>query len=509
MANMKTPGVYIVEKDAFGNGVVEVATAVPAFIGYTEKAENKGKSLLNKPIRITSMADYLQLFGGAPKYQFLLTEGTKEGQTPAFIVNDKNYTLARAGEKYSLYNSLRLFFQNGGGRCYITSVGNYNDAIAGENLKGNGIPPLLKETEPTMVVIPEAIHLTEVDCNALQQAVLRHCGKMQSRVGILDVYDGYKERNHPDGDIIDNFRNALGENFLSYGVAYYPWLHTTIVGDSELGLFNLTDESLTILKGVIMAELNIPETAGENESAKLTELRTLLAHIPNINTDDYKGPSSEDLNKTLIVISPTYTTILNTIKSQLNLLAPSAALAGIYTTVDNNRGVWKAPANVSLNSVIRPAVNISHEEQEDLNITLHGKSVNAIRSFIGEGVLVWGARTLDGNSNDWRYINVRRTMIMLEQSIKLAAKAYVFEPNDANTWMTMKSMIDSFLYNQWKQGALAGSSPEDAYSVSVGLGSTMTGDDILEGILRITVLVAITRPAEFIEITFQQQMQKS
>ena len=94
--------------------------------------------------------------------------------------------------------------------------------------------------------------------------------------------------------------------------------------------------------------------------------------------------------------------------------------------VDNSRGVWKAPANVSLNGVVSPAVNISHDDQEDLNVTTQGKSINAIRSFIGEGVLVWGARTLDGNSLDWRYINVRRTMIMLEQSIKLATKAYVF-----------------------------------------------------------------------------------
>ena len=98
---------------------------------------------------------------------------------------------------------------------------------------------------------------------------------------------------------------------------------------------------------------------------------------------------------------------------------------------------------------------------------------------------------------------------MLEQSIKIASKAYVFEPNDSGTWTTMKSMIDSFLYNQWKKGALVGSTPDDAYSVSIGLGATMTADDILEGILRITVLVAISRPAEFIEITFQQQMQKS
>ncbi len=122
---------------------------------------------------------------------------------------------------------------------------------------------------------------------------------------------------------------------------------------------------------------------------------------------------------------------------------------------------------------------------------------------------MWGARTLDGNSLDWRYINVRRTMIMLEESCRLAAKAMVFEPNTANTWVTIKSMISNFLTSVWKRGGLMGAVPEDAFSVHVGLVETMTPNDILEGILRVTVLVAMVRPAEFIEITFQQQMPKS
>jgi len=122
---------------------------------------------------------------------------------------------------------------------------------------------------------------------------------------------------------------------------------------------------------------------------------------------------------------------------------------------------------------------------------------------------VWGARTLDGNSLDWRYISVRRTMIMLEESIRLSTKAYVFDANTAQTWVTIKSMIRNFLAGIWKRGGLAGSSPDDAFSVHVGLGETMTSEDILEGILRVSVFVAVTRPAEFIEITFTQQMQKS
>ena len=208
-------------------------------------------------------------------------------------------------------------------------------------------------------------------------------------------------------------------------------------------------------------------------------------------------------------MSPLFGNILMAVKTKLNLLPPAAAMAGVYTMVDNSRGVWKAPANVSLAAVVSPAVNITHDEQEDLNVTTQGKSINAIRTFIGEGTLVWGARTLDGNSLDWRYINVRRTMIMLEESIRLATKAYVFEPNEANTWVTIKSMIRNFLTGIWKRGGLAGAVPDDAFSVHVGLGETMTSEDILEGILRVTVLVAISRPAEFIEITFQQQMQKS
>jgi uncharacterized protein len=215
------------------------------------------------------------------------------------------------------------------------------------------------------------------------------------------------------------------------------------------------------------------------------------------------------LAKTLTTVSPFYNAIIGEMAKRLNVLPPSPAMAGVYTMVDNARGVWKAPANVSLNSVVSPTVPISSEQQEDLNVTPQGKSINALRAFRGEGTLVWGGRTLDGNSLDWRYVNVRRTMIMLEESIRLAAKAMVFEPNVANTWVTMKSMINNFLTSVWKRGGLAGAVPEDAFSVHVGLGETMTPEDILEGILRVTVLVAISRPAEFIEITFQQQMQKS
>ena len=154
-------------------------------------------------------------------------------------------------------------------------------------------------------------------------------------------------------------------------------------------------------------------------------------------------------------------------------------------------------------------VNVSNHEQEGLNIPLDGKAINAIRSFPGKGVLVWGARTMDSNSQDWRYISVRRTVSMIELSIKYVVESFVFAPNDSNTWSMLKAMITNFLTNRWNEGALAGATPEDAFSVEVGLGSTMTAEDILEGYLRIFVKIAVTRPAEFIVITFEQQMQTS
>ena len=496
MAAMKTPGVYIVEKNAFPNSVVEVATAVPAFIGHTEIAVNGNKSLTNKPWRITSMAEYRSYFGGEPSPVFEIQEA--EGSEPELMLGGKGYKLVQSNPAYSLYYNMLLFYANGGGPCYIVSVGDYTKDFEADKFTA-GVETLVKEQEPTVVLVPEAVCLAKEACVGVQQAVLMHCGnKMKNRFAILDVFGGYKGRQDPDGDSVMEFREAIGSNFLAFGAAYYPWLNTSVVSEKSITYANV---DIPKLKELLEAE--IAEWKDENRQAQLTEQLVKLE-------DAELAPVDRDLLHTILLQnSQVYRSVLKEIRQKVNLLPPGAAMAGLYTMVDNTRGVWKAPANYSLCNVVTPTVNISHDDQEDLNVPLSGKAVNAIRTFTGEGVKVWGARTLDGNSLDWRYINVRRTMIFLEESVKNAARAYVFDPNEANTWLNIKSMIENFLRGVWKRGGLAGAVPEDAYSVHVGLGDTMTPEDILEGIMRITVLVAITRPAEFIEITFQQQMQKS
>ena len=215
-------------------------------------------------------------------------------------------------------------------------------------------------------------------------------------------------------------------------------------------------------------------------------------------------------NGALINASKTYGLIIKHVLKDSNILPPSGAMAGVITKTDNEVGPWQAPANTSIVGAASLPIRLSETQQGDLNVdAISGKSINAIRFFNGLGILIWGARTLDGNSLDWRYLPVRRTMIFLEQSCKLAAQAYVFEPNDKNTWEGVIAMISSFLNGIWKEGGLQGASAADAYVVECGLGTTMTPEDILEGFMKVTVKVAIVHPAEFIVLTFEQQMAKS
>lgn len=500
MGEYKTPGVYIKEKNAFGNSVVEAETAIPAFIGFTQKAVNEDKSLLNQPWKITSMTEFTTYFGGAPLADFKLE------------VKDNNLTVTEPAVPFTLYYQMVMFFANGGSTCYIVSVGDYTSTvpISSDQVK-TALTALEKEQEVTMIVVPEAVYSPNY-ANILTD-MLQHCGNtMKNRIAIFDVQPK-KDKNETMEEQIESFRDAVGSNYMSFGAAYYPWLNASVLSENDVNpssvtLWNYDDEAPEL-----MACLGENSTLLSFYQTAFADIKTKKAAADaaptNVKLAQELATAKSDLHNALLQNWPAYKYAIKLIKDKLNLLPPSASMAGIYTAVDNNRGVWKAPANVTVSYVTSPTEVINDYLQENLNVPMNGKAVNAIRTFPGEGIKVWGARTLDGNSQDWRYVNVRRTMLFLEESVKNAARAYVFEPNDANTWINMKCMIENFLRSVWKRGGLAGATPEDAFEVHVGLGDTMTGDDILEGILRITVLVAISRPAEFIEITFQQQMQKS
>ncbi len=670
----KTPGVYVQEISLFPPSVAEVATAVPAFIGYTKKAEKKGEDLTNKPTKISSLLEYRELFGGAYEIDRIDVEVNESNNYAVTSIDITN--------RFYLYDSLRLFFDNGGGKCYIVSVGDYSatiengdeaDPAANPGLRV-GLKAVEKVDEPTILLFPDATLLaTESHFYTLQQLALSQCAKLQDRVAVFDLYEGDVTQELDTS--VEGFRKGIGINNLKYGAAYAPWLHSSYARTVDFDVFrdhvedstatpvvlaDLTSDSdkndlvkaantaladkgkvaatLTTLKSTsptpkdhykslkdainsaaddaartlafqallqylrtVATELSGWKNSGASqllgtnltldletyaESTLVTPLTSLieleknsdvlnlsdLADVAAVNTaysavdtttwvgvaavaasadDLYDAGGTNTVTETLQLIiddlddlfedSTTGTVlgfisqveeaadthanmaqttlyqghsiisnIVEHIKRELGRVPPSGAVAGVYAFVDGSRGVWKAPANVSLSAVSGPVIPIDDADQEDLNVDVNaGKSINAVRAFSGLGTLVWGARTLAGNDNEWRYVAVRRFYNMVEESVKKSTSWAVFEANAATLWTKVKSMIDNYLIQKWRDGALAGATPEEAFFVKVGLGLTMTAQDILEGRLNVEIGMAVVRPAEFIILKFSHKLQES
>ena len=171
---------------------------------------------------------------------------------------------------------------------------------------------------------------------------------------------------------------------------------------------------------------------------------------------------------------------------------PSGAMAGIYARSDTERGVHKAPAN----EIVRGCTGLSCSYNEGEQDILNPMGVNLIRAFTGRGIRVWGARTISSNGL-WKYLNVRRLFIYVEESIKANTNWVVFEPNSEVLWSRVKRTIEMFLSTCWRDGALAGTSPSEAFFVECGR-TTMTQDDIDNGRLICTIGIAPVKPAEFV-----------
>lgn len=487
---LKTPGVYITDIAQIGGDIVAVPTGVPAFLGYTETAAIDGKPMGNQPVAIASLQDYHACFGGAPKARFDF-QATASGA----------YTLTLQPEtRFLLYYALSHYFFNGGGTCYIVSVGSYATPTKRFSDFQAGLTALQKCTEPALVLAPDSVLLAQPEWAQVANALLDHCGSLQSRFALLDVFNGAVARSLDSSDVISGtqgFRASITSTALNYGAAYYPWLGSAVVSVADVDFGWITPSSRPALA------TQICQAAQQANEAAIT------AATAQMQQPEQSAAEMAATHQALMTLSPYYAQVMAALVAQLNLLPASAAMAGIYARTDSTVGVFNAPAGVSKGALAATPslpLMIGDTEQVDLNTPLDGKAVNAIRLLPSYGIVAWGARTLDGNSDDWRYINVRRTLIMIEQSIRAGAQAYVFAGNTSATWAKVNADISRFLTGLWKEGALMGASAASAFSVDVGLGSTMTGQDILDGNMRVVVKLALVHPAEFIEMTFTQLM---
>ena len=471
MPDYKTPGVYIEEIPKLPPSIASVETAIPAFTGYTEKAQWKeAGDLLYKPWRIDSLLQYEQFFGfpDPEKESLSVTFSTSGARVE---VNGKVDETLRS--KFLMYYSLQMFFDNGGGPCWITSVGNY-ESTGGEVIAQNlldGLAEVAKINEVTLLLFPDAINLgSGTDYYNVYDTAIDQCVLLKDRFTVLDVYHIPDNEDQWELDV-QFLRDTLSgtTDDLKYAAVYFPRIYTGVNYNYKVPGDQTTDNDASII---------IVGGAADN-----------LADLKSQNNAQYFQAKSALTNIEM-------------------LLPASSAIVGIYAAVDNSRGVWKAPANINIDNAIRPEHLITHNEQEGLNVdTTAGKSINVIRKFEGRGpAIVWGARTLAGNDNEWRYISVRRFFNMVEESTKNATEQFVFEPNDRNTWIRVKSMIENYLTQQWKAGALMGTTTREAFFVKVGLGETMTELDIWEGRMIVEIGLAVVRPAEFIILRFMHKM---
>lgn len=519
MIRITTPGIHIDEVGSLPNTIVPVATAVPAFIGYTPQAEYQGESYLDRPMRISSLAEFQAIYGppdppsstSVPSPQYYLVPQAAPPPTgiPLPINGPPHAALPDPATVYHLYNSVRLFFLNGGSDAWIVSVGTYGPA-SGQPIATPTTPPvntnvkladllrglaLIKaEVEPTLYICPDATLLPVADNATLMQAMLQQADAVQTALCLFDVIGGQRPDPVLYTQDIATFRNSVGSAGLNRGAAYYPFIETTVVQPGELDFTNLFGGDIARLAPL----LDPPECPDPAVQAILAQIR---------NPPATGAMSRAQLHAALLAASPTYAAIIAAIQALAGTLPPSGAMAGVYAMTDSTRGVWSAPANVGIVGATNVTLRLSDSQQADLNVdAVSGKSVNAIRFFNAQGLLVWGARTLDGNSQDWRFVPVRRTVTYIEQSVKQALQPFVFAPNTPNTWGAVQGMVVSFLTGVWSQGGLQGASAADAFQVSIGLGTTMAAQDILDGVMRVSMLLALVRPAEFIVVTIEQQM---
>ena len=591
MPTYKIPGVYVQENSSLPPTVAEVSSAIPAFIGYTQNTIFNETNLLYLPTKIQSLQEFVHLFGKAAP--FVIT-----GVTPNL---DETEDSVIVENKFYLFNALQLYFLNGGGECYIVSIGTFTDDCSDLYFE-NGLNALDEIDDTTIYLFPDAVKLDSENLAKVQRLSLKKCGELKDRFSILDLHRNTDVLNSLNS--VTQFRTHIGSEYLKFGSAYTPWLKTIlennisaisingifdILNNLEASILNQSVNGQTIQATIqeyhnLLIDLNSlinnaaisslfdnfkkevdnfsignyadgfinPFQSGELFDCILS-FRFTSSYIQNIWEEevisiltifknDYRGTQIEKENYLLyllnqpemlrfqhlsafvtIALDPTidmyemfltehiayYADLKIILKNKALTIPPSGAIAALYCKTDREQKVWKSPANLALNAVNGVDQLFSTSELAQLNVdAAGGKSINAIRPITGHGTMVMDARTLAGNDTEWRYIAIRRLFIFIEENIKKSTPWVIFEPNDRLLWIKVKNQIENYLFKLWQKGALVGTKPEQSYFVRCGLNITMTEQEILDGKLKIEIGLAPLRPAEFIVLKIDYQLEK-
>jgi phage tail sheath protein FI len=505
MPEYLAPGVYVEEIERGPRPIEGVPTSTAAFLGETERGPTK-------PRAITSYGDYKRWFGDV--------FGNRDRYMP-YAVNG--------------------FFENGGRRMYVarivgeTAISAARDAGAfrieavGAGAWGNRVwvriePSSTMTTDAAGTPVPVGFRVKAAYWSVLPEGFelfdpFADRAKLPRPAISEDFDDLVVQGSSPDffvKRLTDNSAliNLLGPDdgsavpdqidggFLEGGEDENDTLNVADFRGAQTGN-RTTDQGLTALELDPYREVALVHApyAPDQDAISLAvishceRMRFRFAVIDSEPNDSDAGSIDPRTDLTDTSYAAHYYPWLRVSDPQsgaLKLVPPGGYALGIYARSDTERGVFKAPAN----EVVRGAIDLRYDINERLQEILNPRGVNAIRSFPGRGIRVWGARTLSSNAL-WRYVSVRRLFIFLERSIYEGTQWVVFEPNDDRLWARVKDTLRLFLRQQWRNGALFGKTEEDAFFITCDR-TTMSQDDILNGRLICEIGIAPVRPAEFV-----------
>lgn len=507
MPTYLTPGVYVEEIDSGSKPLAAVSTAVAAFVGFTAKAPTDDPKDPDgvKPRLVTNWTQFERMYGGFA-----------------------------AGKM--LPNSVFGFFNNGGGNAYIVRIPDRHmpraafALDAGQDEDGNDNVLTISAFNETkedfkvdLVVPPDAeegffdltIKSGDEELNSFKGLTLQ---KGAAHVATkVNAESEWVTVMAPELD--KAVEVAAGSQDLAVAAdplvpAAPDFLGSEIERTGMAGLAIADDVTMLIVPDLIT--LAKATTSDEDFNTVWQSVQTdMIAHCQNHGDrmailDPPPGLSAQGVqawrtemkydSKFAAMYYP-WIKVANPIKgngSKKILVPPSGHMAGIWARNDETRGVWKAPANEVITGALDVQINVTHGEQGVLNPI----GVNCIRPFGTRGIRVWGGRTLSSDPS-WNYINVRRLFNMIEDTILQGTQWVVFEPNDQALWQRVKRTISAFLLGLWRDGALFGASPEEAFYVKCDA-ETNPPDSIDLGRLVVEIGVSPVKPAEFVIFRISQ-----
>ncbi|MEO8286267.1 MAG: phage tail sheath C-terminal domain-containing protein [Chloroflexota bacterium] len=388
----------------------------------------------------TSTAGFV---GEAPRADARVNEAVAINNWSQFL---KEFT-ADGSVSTALSHAVYGFFQNGGHRCYVVNVGK-GGSIAGGGRERTGLDLLEAVDEIAIVAAPGYADAGSYD------ALLSHCEKLKDRVAILDAPQQVDDIDMLTEVATANTKPPARDRGAAGAAASTP---AKDEGDAAAPAPAAGDAARVGLR---------PRQSDGGFGA---------LYFPWITVRDPLAPA------TLVDVPP------------------SGHIAGVWARTDATRGVHKAPAN----EAVRGALNVTYQLTRDEQGVLNPVGINCIRLFAREGIRVWGARTLADGSSEWRYLNVRRLFNMIEESIVDSTRWIIFEPNDKTLWKSIRRDVGAFLTRLWRDGALMGSTPEQAFFVKCD--EETNPPEIIDAGMVVTLIgIAPVKPAEFIVFRVSQ-----